>query len=246
MRPRVPQSVGTDPPSPAALSAPETQALQGSRPLAAGRLRGWPLTRQQLRALLLKRFLLACRSRRGLFAQVRGPVGVRGRGPGAGDCVGTRAPGLCSGHQPRGLRSVRALSTFTERPGEPRAVLERERGGDQQPGGWWGHLTGLSLRSCCPPSSWAWRCCSASSCRPSDTTQLCSSGPACTAPRCPSSGGYGVGKGRQAGGPGAGLTLSRTHSEDAPGTSDQARLLAMLLEEAGLGEGAHRQDGSAR
>ncbi|XP_047633732.1 phospholipid-transporting ATPase ABCA7 isoform X8 [Phacochoerus africanus] len=51
-------------------SAPETQALQGSGPDAAGRLQGWALTRQQLWALLLKRFLLACRSRRGLFAQI--------------------------------------------------------------------------------------------------------------------------------------------------------------------------------
>lgn len=51
-------------------SAPETQALQGSGPDAAGRLQGWALTRQQLWALLLKRFLLASRSRRGLFAQI--------------------------------------------------------------------------------------------------------------------------------------------------------------------------------
>ncbi|XP_044943911.1 phospholipid-transporting ATPase ABCA7 isoform X3 [Mustela putorius furo] len=50
-----------------ALSAPETQALRGS---AQPRMWGWALTRQQLRALLLKRFLLARRSRRGLFAQV--------------------------------------------------------------------------------------------------------------------------------------------------------------------------------
>lgn len=51
-------------------SAPETQALQGSGPNATGRVQGWALTCQQLRALLLKRFLLARRSRRGLFAQV--------------------------------------------------------------------------------------------------------------------------------------------------------------------------------
>ncbi|XP_022381242.1 ATP-binding cassette sub-family A member 7 isoform X2 [Enhydra lutris kenyoni] len=50
-----------------ALSAPETQALRGS---AQPRVWGWALTRQQLRALLLKRFLLARRSRRGLFAQI--------------------------------------------------------------------------------------------------------------------------------------------------------------------------------
>ncbi|KAK2086827.1 Phospholipid-transporting ATPase abca7 [Saguinus oedipus] len=51
-------------------SAPETQALQGSGPDTAGRVQGWALTRQQLQALLLKRFLLARRSRRGLFAQI--------------------------------------------------------------------------------------------------------------------------------------------------------------------------------
>ncbi|XP_034513255.1 phospholipid-transporting ATPase ABCA7 [Ailuropoda melanoleuca] len=53
-----------------ALSAPETQALRGSGPDTAGRVQGWALTCQQLRALLLKRFLLARRSRRGLFAQI--------------------------------------------------------------------------------------------------------------------------------------------------------------------------------
>ncbi|XP_011928211.1 PREDICTED: ATP-binding cassette sub-family A member 7 isoform X3 [Cercocebus atys] len=51
-------------------SAPETQALQGSGPDTVGRVQGWALTRQQLQALLLKRFLLARRSRRGLFAQI--------------------------------------------------------------------------------------------------------------------------------------------------------------------------------
>ncbi|XP_027402446.1 ATP-binding cassette sub-family A member 7 isoform X5 [Bos indicus x Bos taurus] len=51
-------------------SAPETQALQGSGPTTAGRVHSWALTYQQLRALLLKRFLLARRSRRGLFAQI--------------------------------------------------------------------------------------------------------------------------------------------------------------------------------
>ncbi|XP_010842945.1 PREDICTED: ATP-binding cassette sub-family A member 7 [Bison bison bison] len=51
-------------------SAPETQALQGSGPATAGRVHSWALTYQQLRALLLKRFLLARRSRRGLFAQI--------------------------------------------------------------------------------------------------------------------------------------------------------------------------------
>nr|XP_031293899.1 phospholipid-transporting ATPase ABCA7 isoform X6 [Camelus dromedarius] len=51
-------------------SAPEMQALQSSGPDATGRVQGWALTLQQLRALLLKRFLLAHRSRRGLFAQI--------------------------------------------------------------------------------------------------------------------------------------------------------------------------------
>nr|XP_024207629.2 phospholipid-transporting ATPase ABCA7 isoform X7 [Pan troglodytes] len=49
-------------------SAPETD--QGSGPDAVGRVQGWALTLQQLQALLLKRFLLARRSRRGLFAQI--------------------------------------------------------------------------------------------------------------------------------------------------------------------------------
>ncbi|KAI4541292.1 hypothetical protein MG293_008434 [Ovis ammon polii] len=51
-------------------SVPETQALQGSGLATAGRVHSWALTCQQLRALLLKRFLLARRSRRGLFAQI--------------------------------------------------------------------------------------------------------------------------------------------------------------------------------
>ncbi|XP_058514064.1 phospholipid-transporting ATPase ABCA7 isoform X2 [Ochotona princeps] len=45
-------------------------ALLGAGPGATGRVQGWTLTAQQLRALLLKRFLLARRSRRGLFAQM--------------------------------------------------------------------------------------------------------------------------------------------------------------------------------
>ncbi|XP_051028674.1 phospholipid-transporting ATPase ABCA7 [Acomys russatus] len=48
---------------------PDPQAPQGSAPSAA-QLQGWALTCQQLRALLHKRFLLARRSRRGLFAQI--------------------------------------------------------------------------------------------------------------------------------------------------------------------------------
>ncbi|XP_013001127.2 phospholipid-transporting ATPase ABCA7 isoform X2 [Cavia porcellus] len=54
---------------PAGLAS-ETQALQGSGVDIAGRVHGWALSQQQLRALLLRRFLLARRSRRGLFAQV--------------------------------------------------------------------------------------------------------------------------------------------------------------------------------
>ncbi|ELK29428.1 ATP-binding cassette sub-family A member 7 [Myotis davidii] len=55
-------------------SAPETQALQVSGPDIVGRVQGWTLTCQQLRALLLKRFLLASRSRRGLFSQILLPA----------------------------------------------------------------------------------------------------------------------------------------------------------------------------
>ncbi|KAM6168041.1 phospholipid-transporting ATPase ABCA7 [Erethizon dorsatum] len=56
-------------PDPAGLAS-ETQALQGSGPDVTGRVQGWALTHQQLRALLLKRFLLARRSHQGLFAQI--------------------------------------------------------------------------------------------------------------------------------------------------------------------------------
>lgn len=74
---------------PAAGSAPETWALHGAEPGRAGQVRGWALTRQQLRALLLKRFLLARRSRRGLFAQVRGrPGSGRGAAPACGEAAG--------------------------------------------------------------------------------------------------------------------------------------------------------------
>ncbi|XP_024896512.1 ATP-binding cassette sub-family A member 7 isoform X3 [Pteropus alecto] len=50
--------------------APETQALRGSGLDIGGQVQGWALTCQQLRAVLLKRLLLAHRSRRGLFAQI--------------------------------------------------------------------------------------------------------------------------------------------------------------------------------
>ncbi|XP_059108000.1 phospholipid-transporting ATPase ABCA7 [Peromyscus eremicus] len=48
----------------------DPRAPQGSTPGDAAPVQGWTLTRQQLRALLHKRFLLARRSRRGLFAQI--------------------------------------------------------------------------------------------------------------------------------------------------------------------------------
>ncbi|KAM9095061.1 phospholipid-transporting ATPase ABCA7 isoform 2-T2 [Sarcophilus harrisii] len=47
----------------------ETQALHHELG-SSGRVQGWALTRQQLRALFIKRFLHARRSRRGLFAQI--------------------------------------------------------------------------------------------------------------------------------------------------------------------------------
>ncbi|XP_074060603.1 phospholipid-transporting ATPase ABCA7 isoform X2 [Macrotis lagotis] len=50
-------------------SSREIQALQGELGTSE-RVQGWALTRQQLRALFTKRFLHACRSRRGLFAQI--------------------------------------------------------------------------------------------------------------------------------------------------------------------------------
>ncbi|KAM4888021.1 phospholipid-transporting ATPase ABCA7 [Thomomys bottae] len=51
-------------------SAQESQALRGGGTVAAGQVQGTALICQQLQALLLKRFLLARRSRRGLFAQI--------------------------------------------------------------------------------------------------------------------------------------------------------------------------------
>ncbi|XP_069448042.1 phospholipid-transporting ATPase ABCA7 isoform X5 [Ovis canadensis] len=68
--PSGPQGRALTLPSPTVGSVPETQALQGSGLATAGRVHSWALTCQQLRALLLKRFLLARRSRRGLFAQI--------------------------------------------------------------------------------------------------------------------------------------------------------------------------------
>ncbi|XP_074664845.1 phospholipid-transporting ATPase ABCA7 [Strix aluco] len=48
----------------------ETDLLRGAAGQACGRVRGWALTRQQLRALFLKRMLHARRSTRGFFAQI--------------------------------------------------------------------------------------------------------------------------------------------------------------------------------
>ncbi|XP_013360552.1 PREDICTED: ATP-binding cassette sub-family A member 7 isoform X2 [Chinchilla lanigera] len=67
--PKLPEESALENGEPAGLAS-ETQALQGSGPDITGRVRGWALTYQQLRALLLKRFLLAWRSHRGLFAQI--------------------------------------------------------------------------------------------------------------------------------------------------------------------------------
>ncbi|XP_068958059.1 phospholipid-transporting ATPase ABCA7 [Petaurus breviceps papuanus] len=53
----------------AGADSAERQALHGELG-TSGRVQGWALTRQQLRALFTKRFLHARRSRRGLFAQI--------------------------------------------------------------------------------------------------------------------------------------------------------------------------------
>nr|XP_044990914.1 phospholipid-transporting ATPase ABCA7 isoform X2 [Jaculus jaculus] len=51
-----------------------SKAPRGSTSSPVGLVQGWALTCQQLRALLRKRFLLARRSRRGLFAQIALPA----------------------------------------------------------------------------------------------------------------------------------------------------------------------------
>lgn len=62
---------GQDPCVPLAAEEPqETDLLRGTAE-GGRRLRGWALTRQQLRALFTKRLLHARRSTRGFFAQVR-------------------------------------------------------------------------------------------------------------------------------------------------------------------------------
>uniref|UniRef100_A0A7M4G151 ATP binding cassette subfamily A member 7 n=1 Tax=Crocodylus porosus TaxID=8502 RepID=A0A7M4G151_CROPO len=55
---------------PAAEEPQETDALRGPEDGGSRRLTGWALTRQQLRALFLKRLLYARRSTRGLLAQI--------------------------------------------------------------------------------------------------------------------------------------------------------------------------------
>lgn len=115
----VPHGATTDPPIPAAGLAPETQALRGSGPAAAGRVEGWTLARQQLRALLLKRLLLASRSRCGLFAQVRGPRGMWGD---MGACL--HSGGLT---QPPDPGQVPTLNTCSGSTGEPGMVVEQGR-----------------------------------------------------------------------------------------------------------------------
>ncbi|KAM5237884.1 phospholipid-transporting ATPase ABCA7 [Ctenodactylus gundi] len=65
----LPEESALDYREPAGLT-PETQALKSSGPDSEARVQGGALALQQLRALLLKRCLLALRSRRGLFAQI--------------------------------------------------------------------------------------------------------------------------------------------------------------------------------
>ncbi|XP_042650742.1 phospholipid-transporting ATPase ABCA7 isoform X2 [Tyto alba] len=54
----------------AAEEPQETELLRGAGGQACGRVRGWALPRQQLRALFIKRMLHARRSTRGCFAQI--------------------------------------------------------------------------------------------------------------------------------------------------------------------------------
>ncbi|NXI20412.1 ABCA1 protein, partial [Irena cyanogastra] len=56
--------------APAAEEPRETDLLRGAAGPACGRVRGWPLTCRQLRALFTKRMLHARRSTRGFFAQI--------------------------------------------------------------------------------------------------------------------------------------------------------------------------------
>lgn len=118
----------------AAEEPQETDLLRGA---AGGSrcVRGWALTRQQLRALFTKRLLHARRSTRGFFAQVR---------PWGGPWDGGRGCGASPDPRPR--------------------------------------------RSSCPLPSSALRCSSASSCRPSGSTQRCAWSTGCTGISSPSSG----------------------------------------------------------
>lgn len=51
----------------------ETDLLSGMDGKGSYQMKGWKLTQQQFMALLWKRLLIAKRSRKGFFAQVRGP-----------------------------------------------------------------------------------------------------------------------------------------------------------------------------
>lgn len=70
-RPSSARAEGRPSSAPAAEEPRETDLLRGAVGQAGRRVRGWALTRQQLRALFLKRMLHARRSTRGFFAQVR-------------------------------------------------------------------------------------------------------------------------------------------------------------------------------
>lgn len=52
----------------------ETDLLSGMDGKGSYQMKGWKLTQQQFMALLWKRLLIAKRSRKGFFAQVRAPT----------------------------------------------------------------------------------------------------------------------------------------------------------------------------
>lgn len=56
----------------------ETDLLSGMDGKGSYQMKGWKLTQQQFMALLWKRLLIAKRSRKGFFAQVRAPNMCRG------------------------------------------------------------------------------------------------------------------------------------------------------------------------
>lgn len=63
----------------------ETDLLSGMDGKGSYQMKGWKLTQQQFMALLWKRLLIAKRSRKGFFAQVRAPTIVQG--PSAGTAL---------------------------------------------------------------------------------------------------------------------------------------------------------------